>query len=413
MKKNFLQAFSLKKGELDRKIEFKSLFKLDALAWTVIACVVLLAVFGCVMVYSASYYSASLSGNQYRYLIKQIIGVVLGICGLLFFSIFPYHNLKKFKWWAVVISVLLLILVFVPFIGIENYGAKRWVGIAGFSFQPSEIAKFALVLFCACHLADNYNKVKSFKTLIPLLAVGGLFCVLVILEPNMSITMCIAITLVIMLFVGGISFKHFSCLAVPGACLVPLLIFIEPYRVKRLMAFLDPWASPKGEGFQLIQSLYALGSGGLFGVGLFSSRQKYLFLPFCESDFIFSIIGEELGFFGAVSTLAVFFVLIFCLIKIALRSKDRFGCLLAVGIASIISVQVLINVAVVTGSIPPTGLPLPFVSAGSTSLFVFMSAIGVCLNIRKYQTKSMFKEIIPKRKVVELPYNSKPFDKKV
>ena len=387
--KKYFQAFSLKRTFNDNKIDFKNLFKLSKLSCIVLVCVLLLSIFGCVMVYSASYYSAGLNGNQYRYLIKQIIGVSIGTFGLIFFSIFPYQKLKKFKWWGVVISVILLLLVFVPFIGIENYGARRWIGLGGFSFQPSELAKFALVLFCACHLSDNYYKVKTFKTLLPVLLVGGLFCVLVILEPNMSITMCIALTLIIMLVVGGISMKHFSCLAIPGIVAVPALIFMEPYRIKRLMAFLDPWASPKGEGFQLIQSLYALGSGGMFGVGLFNSRQKYMFLPFCESDFIFSIIGEELGYFGAIAVLIVFFILVFSLVKIGLRAKDRFGCLLCVGVASVISVQVLINVAVVTGSIPPTGLPLPFISAGSTSLLVFMSAIGVVLNVDRQSRENM------------------------
>lgn len=366
----------------------KNFFKMDTTAWVVLICIILLVVFGCIMVYSASYYSAGLNGgNQYRFLIKQIIGVLFGFAGLIFFMIFPYNKLKKFKWWAVLISVVLLVLVFVPVIGIENYGARRWIGAFGFSFQPSEIAKFALVLFCACHLSDNYEKVKYFKTLLPVLGVGAIFCVLIILEPNMSITMCVAITLVIMLFVGGISAKHFSALAVPGILAVPALIFLEPYRVKRLMAFLDPWASPKAEGFQLIQSLYSLGSGGWFGVGLFNSRQKYLFLPFCESDFIFSIIGEELGYIGCLGVLGIFAVLVCFLIKIALEAKDRFGALLVTGIASIIATQVLINVAVVTGSIPPTGLPLPFISAGSTSLVVFMSAIGVCLNVRRQSRK--------------------------
>lgn len=393
MKNKFVQAFSLRKRQDDRKINFGSIFKLDKTCWVILISVLLLAVFGCIMVYSASYYLSLLAGNKYRYLIKQIVGVVLGIVGMMFFSIFPYQNLKKFKWWAVVISMLLLACVFIPGIGIENYGARRWIGLGGFSFQPSEIAKFALVLFCACHLSEHYDNVKSFKALLPVLLVGGIFCVMVILEPNMSITMCIAITLIVMLFVGGISFKHFSYLAVPSMAMVPILIFMEPYRIKRLMAFLDPWASPKGEGFQLIQSLYALGSGGLFGVGLFCSRQKYLFLPFCESDFIFSIIGEEIGFFGALALLIVFLILVIFLIKTACGAKDRFGCLLAVGVATVIAVQVLINIAVVTGSIPPTGLPLPFVSAGSTSLVVFMSAIGVCINIRKESKSYVFDEV--------------------
>ena len=545
----------------------RKIFDFSPRSIIVLACVLFLVVFGCIMVYSATYYSSGLNGgNKYSYLIKQIIGVLVGSAGLVFFWLFDYQKLKKFKWWAVIISVVLLLLVFVPFIGIENYGARRWIGafgfsfqpseiakfalvlfcachlsdnyskvksfktllpvlgvgglfcvliilepnmsitmcvaitlvimlfvggisakhfsllavpgvmavpaliflepyrvkrlmafldpwaspkaegfqliqslyslgsggwfgvglfnsrqkylflpfcesdfifsiigeefgyigslgilgVFGFSFQPSEIAKFALVLFCACHLSDNYSKVKSFKTLLPVLGVGGLFCVLIILEPNMSITMCVAITLVIMLFVGGISAKHFSLLAVPGVMAVPALIFLEPYRVKRLMAFLDPWASPKAEGFQLIQSLYSLGSGGWFGVGLFNSRQKYLFLPFCESDFIFSIIGEEFGYIGSLGILGVFALLISMLVKISLNAKDRFGSLLVIGIASVIATQVLINVAVVTGSIPPTGLPLPFISAGSTSLVVFMSAIGVALNVERQSRRGVF-----------------------
>ncbi len=169
--------------------------------------------------------------------------------------------------------------------------------------------------------------------------------------------------------------------SIPAGAVVPLLVILEPYRLKRLMAFIDPWATPQGEGFQLIQSLYGLGSGGLFGVGLFNSRQKYLFLPFAESDFILSIIGEEIGFFGVCLLMFVFLYLIFNLIKIALNSKDRFGAMLVSGVAFIIGVQTLLNIAVVTGSIPPTGLPLPFISSGGTSITVFMAGIGICLNV--------------------------------
>ena len=165
--------------------------------------------------------------------------------------------------------------------------------------------------------------------------------------------------------------------------MVPLLVILEPYRLKRLMAFIDPWASPQGEGFQLIQSLYSLGDGGLFGVGLFNSRQKYLFLPFAESDFILSIIGEEIGFIGTTLLMVVFLFLVYRLIKIALGAKDRFGAMLVSGIAFIIAVQTLLNIAVVTGSIPPTGLPLPFISSGGTSVMVFMAGIGICLNVLK------------------------------
>jgi len=376
-----------------KKINLKSYFTTtktlpSKTSLIVIFITLFLCIFGCVMVYSASSYNALKHyGNEYFFLTKQIAGVVVGILGMLFFYFFDFNKLKKLKWILFGISTILLILVFIPGIGISNYGAQRWIRILGISFQPSELAKFSLVLFCACHLSDNYQKVKNFKTLIPVLLVGLTFCGLVILEPNMSVTMCLGITLVGMLIIGGISKKHFACLAAPAALAVPALIIAEPYRLKRLMAFIDPWASPQGEGFQLIQSLYALGNGGLFGVGLFNSRQKYLFLPFSESDFIFSIIGEELGLFGAIIVIVAFVALIFCLIKIALNAKDRFGAYLTTGIAILIAVQVAINIAVVTGSIPPTGIPLPFISAGSSALMVFMSMIGVVLNIDRQSRK--------------------------
>ena len=346
--------------------------------------VALLVAFGCVMVYSASMYSAQYHfGNDKFFLYKQILGAVLGLAGMITFFYIDYHKLKKFKWIVYGVTVALLVLVFIPGIGVENYGAKRWLNILGFSIQPSEIAKFALVLFCASYLSDHHETIKSFKSLIPVFLVAGSLCVLVILEPSMSVTMCLGFITLFMLIVGGISKKHTIIFSIPATLAVPALIIAEPYRLKRLMAFLNPWASPQGEGFQLIQSLYSLGSGGWFGVGLFSSRQKYLFLPFAESDFIFSIIGEELGFFGATLLILTFAMLVYFLIKVALNAPDRFGALLASGVAFVIAVQTLLNIAVVTGSIPPTGLPLPFISAGSTSLVVFMSAIGVVLNINK------------------------------
>ncbi len=373
-----------------RKINIKNYFtfskckKIDSLSLAVLFLTIFLCVFGCIMVYSASSYSALKNfGNKYYFLIKHIIGVIVGFCGLVFFYFFNSDKLKKLKWLFWGVAVVGLILVFVPGVGASNYGATRWIKIAGISFQPSELAKFALVLFCASFLSDNYKNVKNFKSLIPPMLCGGALCLLVILEPNMSVTMCLGLTLIAMLIIGGISKKHFLMLSVPALALVPTLIVIEPYRMKRLMAFIDPWANPKGEGFQLIQSLYALGNGGLFGVGLFNSRQKYLFLPFSESDFIFSIIGEELGLFGAIIIILAFVALVACIIKISLNAKDRFGAMLSAGIACLISIQVAINIAVVTGSIPPTGIPLPFISSGSSAILVFLSMIGVCLNIAK------------------------------
>ena len=355
-----------------------------------IVCLVLfLALFGCVMVYSASSYSAQYHySNQFFFLFKQIMGVVLGIAGMTFFYFFDYHKLAKLKWWIVGGAIVLLTLVFIPGIGMESYGAKRWISILGFSIQPSEVAKFALVIFTASYMSENSDKVKTLKGLLPILAVAGTFALLIMLEPSMSVTMCLAFVTLFMLIIGGMTKKHTLMFSVPAGAAVPLLIALEPYRLKRLFAFIDPWASPQGEGFQLIQSLYSLGDGGLFGVGLFQSRQKYLFLPFAESDFILSIIGEEIGFIGTTLLLGVYFFLTYKLIKIGLNAKDRFGTMLACGIALVIAVQTLLNVAVVTGSIPPTGLPLPFISAGSTSLLVFMSAIGVVLNVDKQSRKS-------------------------
>ena len=350
----------------------------------IIGLVLGLVIFGAIMVYSASYYSAEYHyGNKYFFLIKQIFGIVIGTVLLIGLSFYDYHRLKKIKWIFVIVSLILLVLVFIPGVGTESYGAKRWLSLFGFSIQPSEIAKFALVIFCAAYLSENHEKIKSFKTLLPILFVAGLFCLLVILEPSMSVTMCLAFITLFMLIAGGISKKHTILFSIPAAATVPLLIVLEPYRLKRLFAFINPWASPQGEGFQLIQSLYSLGSGGWFGVGLFNSRQKYLFLPFAESDFIFSIIGEEIGLIGCLLLIMVFIFLIILLMKIALNSADRFGALLSSGIAFIIAIQTILNIAVVTGSIPPTGLPLPFISSGGTSVMMFMAGIGVCLNVAR------------------------------
>lgn len=356
--------------------------KIDKTLVSVFVLVLFLVAFGCLMVYSASFYSASIRfDNEYFFLFKQLLGVALGIFAMIFFTFFDYHLLKKFRYIVLAVSVVLLILVFVPGFGVQSYGANRWVNILGISLQPSEITKFALILFLASYLSENHEKIKTFKGLLPALIVAGVLCVLVIIEPSMSVTMCLAFLTFFMLIIGGINKKHtllFTGLA--GLC-VPLLIISEPYRMKRLFAFLDPWVSPQGEGFQLIQSLYSLGNGGWFGVGLFESRQKYLFLPFAESDFIFSIIGEEFGLVGCLALIAVFGVLVYFLIKIGLNAKDRFGCLLSCGVGILIAVQTLLNVAVVTGSIPPTGLPLPFISSGGTSVAVFMAGVGVCLNV--------------------------------
>lgn len=352
--------------------------------------VTLLCLFGMLMIYSASSYSSDvLYGDSLHFVKKQIFGFIVGIGCFIFTYKFDYHRYYKLRYWILGGSVILLALVFVPGLGISANGARRWIGFGGVQLQSSEVAKFGFVIFTASYLSCNYKKMKTFKGILPVLLAGGVICLLVMLEPNMSVTMCIGMVMIIMLFVGGMSLKHFCILAVPALALVILLIVIEPYRMSRLMAFINPWANPKEDGYQLIQSLYSLGAGGLFGVGLFNSRQKYLFLPFAESDFIFAIIGEEFGLIGCILLISVYAIIIAIGIKIALNSSDRLGTYLALGITSVIAVQLLINIAVVSASIPPTGIPLPFISAGGTSLMVFMSAIGVLCNVGSCHEKSL------------------------
>ena len=335
---------------------------------------------GLLFVYSASFYSAQITyGNKYFFVTKQAIGALVGLVAMLIASRVKLEFIRKLWIVGVVLSVVLLALVFVPGISIENYGARRWIGVGSFSMQPSEIAKFAYILFCAVIMSKL--DMSKFRSFLPQIAVGVIFCALIIAEPNMSITMCVALLMIIMLYVGGMKWKYFLLMLIPVALAVPLLIVMEPYRLQRLLAFIDPWASPKDEGYQLIQSLYALGSGGWFGVGLFNSRQKYRFLPFAESDFIFSVIGEETGLIGCLIVFALYLVVILRGVRIAVNSKDKFSCYLAGGISAVVAVQSLLNFAVVTGSIPPTGLPLPFISYGGTSLVVFMTAMGILLNL--------------------------------
>lgn len=348
--------------------------------YILLGAVLALVTIGLLFVYSASCYSAEISyGNKYFFLTKQSIGAAIGLVAMLVLAKVNLKFIQKLWIAGVVASVVLLGLVFVPGMGVENYGARRWIGFGSFTLQPSEIAKFAYVLFCAVYMSRT-DAAKFKHCLLPV-AMGVVFCGLIIAEPNMSITMCMALLMLIMLYLGGMKWKYFLLMLIPLAVAVPLLIIVEPYRLQRLLAFIDPWASPKDEGYQLIQSLYALGSGGWFGVGLFNSRQKYRFLPFAESDFVFSVIGEETGLFGCLIVFALYLVVIVRGVRIAANSQDKFRCYLAGGISAVVAVQSLLNFAVVTGSIPPTGLPLPFVSYGGTSLVVFMSAMGILLNL--------------------------------
>ena len=346
--------------------------------------VLLLAAFGVLMVYSASCYVAKTQyGDAFFFMKKQLAGFFLGAAAMAFFSFVPYRKLLRFKWAVLAASLVLLALVFVPGLGVENYGATRWIGLGPVTVQPSEFAKYGFALFAAAYAAEDPARMQRFSGMLPVLGAGTAVCVLILLEPNMSVTMCVGLLMLSMLFLSGVKLRHFLIILVPVVLAVPVLIALEPYRLQRLYAFLDPWQSPQGEGYQLIQSLYALGNGGWFGVGLFRSVQKYRYLPFAESDFILAVIGEEFGFVGVVLLFFVFGLLIWLGVRTAARCKDLFGFLLAAGITAVYAIQVILNALVVSGCVPPTGLPLPLISAGNTSLVVTMASMGVLCNISR------------------------------
>lgn len=366
-----------------------------------IAVTSMLILFGILMVYSAgSYTGKRIYGTEFYYVYKQLTGAALGFAAMFLFSRIDYHVLHKLRYVILVVSVLLLAIVFLPGVGITNYGARRWINLPFFTIQASEISKFGFIVFASAYIGSRENKITTFKGILPVVAVGGIICLLIILEPNMSVTICMALLMIVMLFLGGARVKHLLMIILPLIAAAIVLILVEPYRFARLMAFIDPWQSPLEEGYQLIQSYYGLGAGGFFGVGLFNSRQKYLFLPFAESDFIFSVIGEEFGLFGCLIVMCGYLFVIRRALKISVGAPDRFGSLLCSGIAAIIAIQVMVNIAVVTGSIPPTGLPLPFISSGSSGLIVFMSSIGVLNSVKRRSHKSselLFTRTVHKR----------------
>ena len=350
--------------------------------------VVMICAFGLVMVFSASYYYAQSRNmdNGFYYLKNQSIYFALGFALMLVLSFVDYHALEKLKTLALIVIIALMVAV--VFVGAERNGAKRWLDFSKWgiplSFQPSEIAKFVLVLYMASFMSKRPQLMTNFsKGVFPMILIMGVFCILLLLQKNMSMMMVVMMIGFVMLFLGGADMRHLV-----GLCLLAVPVFflaasMETYRWNRLVIFTNPWKDPQGNGYQLIQSLYALGSGGLFGKGLNFSTQKLLFLTYGESDFIFAIIGEELGFIGCVLVIAAYFFLVCRGMRIAARCKDKFGSLLAAGITSVIAIQVAVNIGVATSSVPPTGQTLPFISAGGTSLIIFMAAAGILLNISR------------------------------
>lgn len=344
--------------------------------------VLVLLCFGLIMCFSASAPSAQVQhGDSYYFLRKQLMWVVLGLVAMGLTMRIHYSIWKKYTGAIVIASmVLLVITLFMPAIN----GARRWIGIGSASFQPSEVAKLAVIMLFAKRLEkQNWDKARYIQDFLPYLLVVGVYGALLLLEPHFSCTMLICLVAYIMLYVSGARWSHLLGTLVPLIPAIGLIAVISPYRLKRITTFFDPFSDPTGDSWQIIQSLYAIGSGGLFGLGLGQSRQKYLYLPEPQNDFIFSIICEELGFLGAIAVIGLFALLIWRGIYIAINAKNRYSCLLATGITALIAVQVVINIAVVTSSMPVTGMPLPFFSAGGSSLVFVMAAMGILLNISK------------------------------
>ncbi|MGN1067324.1 MAG: putative lipid II flippase FtsW [Christensenellales bacterium] len=360
--------------------------------YAILLTVTLLCAFGLVMVFSASYYyaqnTASTNYDGYYYIRKQAVYLALGYPTMILLSFFDYKRLEGFKVIGMLISLVLLVAVLI--FGHELNGAKRWLVIAGQSIQPSEVAKFGMMLYMCAFMSKKHAVMKSFKYgMLPMLLVIGVVCGLVMLQPNMSMAVIMGMLGYALLFVGGCDGKQMILLLIAAIGAFVLLAVIEPYRMARLTSFTDPWKDPLGTGYQLIQSFYAIGSGGLFGRGLNNSRQKLLFLTYGESDFIFAVVCEELGFFGALAILLAYGFIIYRGIRVALRCRDRFGSLLAAGITVVFAIQIFVNIGVVTGAFPTTGQALPFISAGGSSMVIFLAAMGVLLNISRSTEGSM------------------------
>ncbi|HSW63823.1 MAG TPA: putative lipid II flippase FtsW [Dissulfurispiraceae bacterium] len=322
-----------------------------------------------------------IEASQFSFIKKQLLTVVMGLVILFIACKVPLEYLRKAAIPLLVLSLIFLVLVYSP-LGMSAGGARRWLRLWPSAFQPSELVKLAMVLFMAWYMSrPEYRKERFVFFIIPII-IMGVFQVIILQQPDFGAAVSLAILTLSMLFLGGVRLRF---LAMLGLLAVPLVIKLisEPYRWKRVAAFLDPWKDPQGSGFQLVQSFIALGSGGLIGVGLGESKQKLAFLPEVHTDFIFSLIGEELGFFGATIVVALFFVFFLQAVNIARKREDRFAHYLAFGIAIMIAVQAVINFAVVTGMVPTKGLPLPFISYGGSSLVVNMFAVGMLLNISK------------------------------
>jgi cell division protein FtsW len=348
--------------------------------------ITMLLTIGIVMVFSSSFVSAQTTyGDGFYFLKHQLLWALLGVFGMIAMMRIDYRRYQKWATPFFMVAVFMLIVVLVPGIGLKINGARRWLGVSALSFQPSEVAKLAVILFLAKYLSQNQDSIRQFSKgfVVPLLIVG-LVCGFMLLEPDLGTAVTIALTVCLMIAAAGARKTYLVLIPILGVVLLAGLIAIAPYRLERFTAFLNPWADPLGSGFQTIQSLYAVGSGRLFGLGLGMGRQKFLYLPEVQTDFIFAAIGEELGFIGSVFVMGLFFVFMWRGLKIALKAPDTFASLTAVGITMDVVIQAFIHIATVTGSMPAKGITLPFISYGGSSLTLTLLMIGILLNISYY-----------------------------
>jgi len=341
---------------------------------------------GLVMVFSASSPMAFHEFGDSTYFVKrQLFWALLGTVAMIATMNIDYHLYRRFAVAVYAVAVGLLGLVLIPAVGTVAGGARRWIVLGGFvRIQPSEVAKVAIIIVLAAYMSSIGPRMQRFLTgvVIPI-ALVAVPLALIVAEPDLGTAVAILAVCVIMLFLGGARLTHLLLLVPPAVAGLVLLIVTEEYRFRRYMAFIDPWQDPLDTGWHVIQSLLALGSGGLFGLGLGMSRQKYHYLPETHTDFIYSILGEELGFVGCAAVIALFFVFAWRGMRAALRAPDRFGGLLCAGLTCMIVFQALMNIGVVTSSIPITGISLPFISAGGSSLTVAMASVGVILNVSR------------------------------
>ncbi len=351
-----------------------------------VAVLIMLLSAGLLVLFSATYYTAQDTGHPFDEVLRQLFGVALGTVACIITSRVPYRFWRQ-TWVVVtglVLSAILLTLVIIPGVGVYINGSRRWLVLAGVSFQPSELAKFAIVLYMATVLSYAGPKVKSlWKGIVPILIVPGVTFLLILEQPNLSTAGSIMIVSLILIIMAGAKWRHILLMLVGGICVGGYYAWSEPYRRRRLLSFTNPFAMMSDEGYQLSQSLIAFGSGGLFGMGLGQGRQKYAYLPYPESDFIFAIVGEDFGLLGCCVVIALFVCLMLAGFRVAVRCRDKFGALLAAGITASITVQAFLNMGVVVGILPTTGLPLPFFSAGGTSVSITMAAMGILMNVSR------------------------------